>query len=57
MPGYECLNCQSIFYGWGSSDQCPNCGGELQEVNLDNKECPDEENIKKQKDNSIKTTK
>jgi len=55
MPGCECLNCQSIFYGWGPSDQCPNCGGELRRINLDNKECPDEGNIEKQKDNSITT--
>jgi len=37
MPKYECLNCQGVFYGWGSSDQCPNCGGELREVYSDNK--------------------
>jgi len=43
MPGCECLNCQSISYGWSVNDQCPYCGGELREISLDNEECPETE--------------
>lgn len=46
-PKYRCKSCNRVFYGWDSSDQCPNCGGKLREVNSDNKKYPDNRKHKK----------
>ena len=50
MPKYkclECLNCRGLFYGGGANDRCPHCGGELHEVDDDNKKYPDNRKYQK----------
>lgn len=30
MPKYKCKDCRAVWYGWGSGEVCPKCGGKLE---------------------------
>jgi rRNA maturation endonuclease Nob1 len=42
----QCRKCEKIWYGWAQTDICPDCGGQLEEIETNNKKQNEQNKMK-----------